>query len=104
MEGAVLIGQGMLVGVAVTAPPGPVGGLCVQRTLKGGLSHGLSTALGALLADAFYGTVAAFGLAQIAAPSGIWRSLVAVAAAVALTWLGVRYVLHAWRGGTSPEE
>jgi len=97
-DGAVLLAQGALVGVVVTAPPGPVGGLCVQRTLKGGLAAGLSTALGALLADAFYCVVAAFGLSQVAAPQGKLRLVLAFVVAAALAALGVKYVRRAWRG------
>ncbi len=97
-DGAVLVAQGALVGVVVTAPPGPVGGLCVQRTLKGGLGAGLSTALGALLADSFYCVVAAFGLTHVAAPQGTLRVVLAFAAAAALTALGVKYVRRALRG------
>jgi putative LysE/RhtB family amino acid efflux pump len=97
-DGAVLVAQGALVGVVVTAPPGPVGGLCVQRTLKGGLVAGLSTALGALLADSFYCVVAAFGLAQVAAPQGTLRLVLAFAVAAALTALGVKYVRRAIHG------
>lgn len=96
-DGAVLVAQGALVGVVVTAPPGPVGGLCVQRTLKGGLMAGLSTALGALLADTFYCVVAAFGVAQVAAPQGWLRIALAIAVAVALSALGVKYVRRALR-------
>ena len=96
-DGAVLVAQGALVGVVVTAPPGPVGGLCVQRTLKGGLLAGLSTALGALLADTFYCVVAAFGVAQVAAPHGWLRTALAFAVAAALTALGVKYVRRAMR-------
>ena len=96
-DGAVLVAQGALVGVVVTAPPGPVGGLCVQRTLKGGLLSGLSTALGALLADTFYCVVAAFGLSQVAAPQGWLRLVLAFAVAAALTALGIKYVRRALR-------
>jgi threonine/homoserine/homoserine lactone efflux protein len=75
----------------------------VQRTLLGGLRHGLATALGALLADAFYGSIAAFGLAQVAAPAGWLRHALAVLAAALLTFLGVKYLRRAWRGAVAPE-
>lgn len=103
VDGAMLFLKGTLVGVAVTAPPGPVGGLCIQRTLRNGLVPGLLTALGALLADAFYGTLAAFGLAQVAMPHGPWREALAVVVAAALTALGVKYLLRAWRGRVEVE-
>ena len=96
-DGAVLLAQGAIVGVVVTAPPGPVGGLCVQRTLKGGLAAGLSTALGALLADVLYCVVAAFGLTQFAAPQGTLRVVLALVVAAALSALGVKYLRRAVR-------
>lgn len=102
-DGAVLLAQGALVGVVVTAPPGPVGGLCVQRTLKGGIVAGLSTALGALLADTFYCVVAAFGVAHVAEPSGTTRIALALVVAAALTVLGIKYVRRAWRGQVDVE-
>jgi putative LysE/RhtB family amino acid efflux pump len=100
-ESAVLFAEGILVGFAVTAPPGPVGGLCIERTLRLGIRQGLCTALGALLADVFYGTVAAFGLAQVALPPGLVREVVAVLVAAALAFLGATYLRRAWLGGAS---
>jgi threonine/homoserine/homoserine lactone efflux protein len=99
-DAALLFFQGILVGFAVTAPPGPVGGLAMERTLRLGLRQGLSTALGALLADVFYATIAAFGLASVAAPSGIWREVIAVVVAILLAGLGVTYLRRAWKGTT----
>jgi threonine/homoserine/homoserine lactone efflux protein len=54
--------RGVAVGFAIAAPVGPIGLLCIQRTLAGGRLVGLATGLGAATADAFYGFVAAFGL------------------------------------------
>lgn len=57
--------QGCLVGVSIAAPVGPIGVLCIRRALAGGWSLGLATGLGAAVADALYGTVAALGLGAI---------------------------------------
>lgn len=54
--------RGVAVGFAIAAPVGPIGLLCIQRTLAGGRLVGLATGLGAATADAFYGFMAAFGL------------------------------------------
>lgn len=98
-EGWLLFFHGTWVGVAVTAPPGPVGGMAVRRTLRDGIWRGLSTALGALLADLFYGALAVFGLSQLAEPTGWVRQALAVGVAALLVVLGVRYVRVA-RAGT----
>jgi len=58
--------KGALAGFVIAAPVGPVGVLCVQRTLSEGRVTGLVAGLGATLADGAYGCVAAFGLSLIA--------------------------------------
>jgi threonine/homoserine/homoserine lactone efflux protein len=60
-----MLGKGALAGFIIAAPVGPVGVLCVQRTLHQGRLAGLSAGLGAALADALYGCIAAFGLSLI---------------------------------------
>ena len=57
--------KGFVVGVLIAAPIGPVGVLCIQRTLTKGRLYGLISGLGAATADAFYGCVVAFGLTMI---------------------------------------
>mgnify|MGYP002639370973 CR=1 FL=1 len=58
---ALLTGIG--VGLAVAAPVGPIGILCIRRTLTEGRAQGLATGFGAASADSVYGVVAATGLA-----------------------------------------
>jgi threonine/homoserine/homoserine lactone efflux protein len=53
--------EGIAAGIIVALPVGPVGALCMRRTLFGGLAYGLISGLGAGLADSFYGGVAGFG-------------------------------------------
>jgi threonine/homoserine/homoserine lactone efflux protein len=57
-----LLLRGLVIGFAIAAPVGPIGLLCIQRTLQGGRRYGLFTGLGAATADAFYGCVAGLGL------------------------------------------
>jgi threonine/homoserine/homoserine lactone efflux protein len=57
--------KGLAIGFSIAAPVGPIGLLCIQRTLAKGRSSGLISGLGAATADAFYGCVAAFGLAFV---------------------------------------
>ena len=59
--------KGLAIGVAVAAPVGPVGILCVQRTLHDGLPHGLATGFGAATADTLFSAIAGLGLASVAA-------------------------------------
>ncbi len=57
--------KAVIVGMGIAAPVGPVGVLCVRRTLSGGPWLGLSSGLGAAIADALYGAIAAFGLTAV---------------------------------------
>src|ERR1017187_2337799 len=54
--------KGLLAGVAIAAPVGPVNVLCLRRTLAKGWKSGLVSGFGAAAADAFYGGIAAFSV------------------------------------------
>ena len=57
--------KGLLLGFSIAAPVGPIGVLCIRRTLAEGRASGFVSGLGAATADAFYGGIAGFGLAFI---------------------------------------
>jgi putative LysE/RhtB family amino acid efflux pump len=54
-----------VIGIAVAAPVGPIGMLCIKKTLDLGIRGGLLVGLGAALADSTYGLIAALGLSAI---------------------------------------
>lgn len=54
--------RGFIIGVSIAAPVGPIGVLCIRRTLSDGRLAGFMSGLGAASADMIYGAVAAFGL------------------------------------------
>lgn len=60
-----LLLTGLIVGLSIAAPVGPIGILCIRRTLTRGTISGLASGLGAATADAIYGCVAGFGLTFI---------------------------------------
>jgi threonine/homoserine/homoserine lactone efflux protein len=57
--------QGILLGFSIAAPVGPIGVLCIRRTLADGQLTGILSGLGAASADMLYGAIAAFGLTAI---------------------------------------
>ena len=57
--------RGLLIGFSIAAPVGPIGILCIRRTLADGRLAGLLSGLGAATADALYGCVAGFGLTAV---------------------------------------
>ncbi len=57
-----LLLRGLAIGFSIAAPVGPIGVLCIRRTLTQGRLSGLLSGLGAATADAIFGCIAAFGL------------------------------------------
>jgi threonine/homoserine/homoserine lactone efflux protein len=74
-----LFPRGIVIGFAIAAPVGPIGVLVIQRTLLQGRVAGFISGAGAATADAFYGSLAAFGLtvlSSILIRQGLWIRLV----------------------------
>lgn len=59
--------RGLVIGFSIAAPVGPIGILCIRRTLAEGRPSGFLSGLGAATADALYGCIAGFGLTVISA-------------------------------------
>ncbi len=57
--------SGFLIGILISAPMGPIGMLCIQRTLNKGRAAGLFTGIGAALSDFIYCLLTGFGLSFI---------------------------------------
>ena len=55
----------MLIGIIASAPMGPVGVLCVQRTLNKGRWYGFVTGIGAAVSDMIYAAIAGFGMSFV---------------------------------------
>ncbi len=54
--------KGLIIGLSIAVPVGPIGVLCIRRTLTRGRMVGFLSGLGAATADALYGAIAGFGL------------------------------------------
>lgn len=82
--------RGLLIGLAIAAPVGPIGVLCIRRTLADGQLTGFVSGLGAATADLIYGSVAVLGLtamADLLMGVSFWTRLVG---GLFLCYLGVR--------------
>lgn len=60
-----IIVKGMIVGIICSAPMGPVGVLCVQRTLNKGRWYGFVTGIGATISDLIYAMLTGFGMSFV---------------------------------------
>lgn len=82
--------KGLVLGISIAAPVGPVGLLCIRRSIISGRRAGLATGLGAATADACYGAVAGFGLTRVTAFMVDERTWLSLLGGLFLCWLGVR--------------
>jgi threonine/homoserine/homoserine lactone efflux protein len=82
--------QGWVVGFIIASPLGPVGVLCIRRTLMESRLVGLFSVLGAATADAFYGLVAGLGLTAVSHALIAHRTPLRLSAGLFLLILGIR--------------
>ncbi|MDU2064422.1 MAG: LysE family transporter [Sporomusaceae bacterium] len=78
--------KGLILGFSIAAPVGPIGLLCIRRTLTQGMAGGFISGLGAATADGFYGAAAAFGLTVI--------SQFFLDQAIILQWFGSFFLVY----------
>lgn len=88
-----IIVTGILVGIAFSAPVGPVNALCVRTALTGGFAAGLPIGLGGVLGDGVFAAIAAFGVTAVLDTIGPHMSRVQTVggALVALVGLGMLF-------------
>lgn len=90
-----LFARGAILGFSIAAPVGPIGVLCIRRTLAEGRIVGLLSGLGAATADAFYGSIAAFGLTANSSLLVGHQSDLRIVGGIFLLYLGIRTMLAA---------
>lgn len=90
-----LFWRGFVLGFAIAMPVGPIGLLCIQRTLNQGRLIGLVSGLGAATADGIYGAIAAFGLTLVTAFLVEQQFWLGLAGGLFLCYLGIRTLLAA---------
>jgi threonine/homoserine/homoserine lactone efflux protein len=101
--------KGVLIGLSVAAPIGPMSMLTMRRAIDRGLAAGLASGLGIALADATYGAIAAFGLTSLSDLLIDHQRLIRIAGGVALLFIawrildGARKPVEARPETTAPE-
>src|ERR1035437_1030306 len=82
--------KGIFIGFAMAIPIGPIGIMCIRKTLTEGRLRGLIIGLGAATADMLYGCVAAFGLTVISNTLYNQRIWIRTIGGMLLIFLGIR--------------
>lgn len=85
--------RGLIIGFSVAMVVGPIGMLCIQRTLQRGFRLGLATGLGAATADGLYGSMAAFGLTLISGFLVSQQTWIRLVGGLFLLYLGIKAAL-----------
>jgi threonine/homoserine/homoserine lactone efflux protein len=87
------LARGIVLGLAVAAPVGPIGVLCIRRSLAEGRTVGFVVGLGAATADAAYGAMAGFGLTVVSAFLVDRQAWLRLMGGAFLIYLGLRTLL-----------
>lgn len=82
--------KGLIIGISVAAPVGPIGIICMRRTLAQGRMIGFVSGLGAATADVIYGIIAGFGLSVITNFLIGQQFWIQLAGGLFLCYLGIR--------------
>lgn len=98
-----LFAKGIALGIAIAAPVGPIGVLCIRRTLIHGPRFGILTGIGAAFADGLFGLIAAFGMVALSAWLITVKDALHLIGGTVLGVLAVRTLLHAGHIERDPE-
>jgi threonine/homoserine/homoserine lactone efflux protein len=88
-----IIPVGMVIGVLVSAPVGPVNVLCIQRAVSRGVMGGFAAGIGAVLGDGFIAMFAALGVGSISVAIQDWRNTIQVLGGLVLLGFAVKLYL-----------
>lgn len=98
--------QGIIIGLTLAVPVGPISLVCIHRTVANGRLHGIVSGFGVATADSFYAAVAFLGLTAVSGLIISHQSEFRLIAGIALVIVGIqvfRSVPAAVRDGANPE-
>ncbi|UVK96657.1 LysE family translocator [Pseudomonas sp. B21-048] len=84
--------KSMVIGLCIAAPVGPIGLLCMQRSLTLGWRAGFATGLGAATADSIYGFIGALGITAIIATLISFKPWLCIFGGVFLAYIGYQTI------------
>jgi putative LysE/RhtB family amino acid efflux pump len=88
-----LFARTFAIGIAVAAPVGAMGVLCIQRVLSHGWRAGAFTGAGIASADALFAGLAAFGLTALSQVLVSFQTPLRIGGGLVLVWLGWRAIV-----------
>lgn len=88
-----IIPVGLVIGVLVAAPVGPVNVLCIQRAIERGFWGGVAAGMGAVLGDGLIALFAALGVGAISGAVQDYRTAIQIVGGLALAGFGLKLYL-----------
>lgn len=85
-----LIASGLIIGVLIAAPVGPVNIVCIQRTIERGFWGGFAAGLGAVLADGVIASIAAFGITAISGVMSTYQQEIQLIGGLIMVAFGIK--------------
>jgi threonine/homoserine/homoserine lactone efflux protein len=82
--------QGIIIGLTLAVPVGPISLVCIHRTIANGRLHGIVSGLGVATADSFYAAVAFLGLTAVSGLITGHQSLFRLVAGIVFIFVGIR--------------
>ena len=86
----ILIPVGVLIGILIAAPVGPVNVLCIQRAIERGFWGGIAAGIGSVLGDGLIALFAGLGVGTISGAVQTHRALIQVIGGLALIAFGLK--------------
>lgn len=99
--------QSLIIGLAIAAPVGPIGILCIRTTITQGLFSGLAVGMGAAVADSIYAIVAGLGLTAVTDFLLSISLILKFFGGIFLIYIGITFFLkkvHYPKDGTVPKK
>jgi len=84
--------KSLIIGLCIAAPVGPIGLLCIQRSLSQGWRAGFATGLGAATADSIYGFIGALGITALIATLVSWKPWLCIFGGAFLAYVGYQII------------
>lgn len=88
-----IIPVGLIIGILIAAPVGPVNVLCIRRSVEHGMLAGVVVGLGAVLADGMIAFLAALGVGAISGLVESYGNIIQLVGAMVLLFYGVRLMI-----------
>jgi threonine/homoserine/homoserine lactone efflux protein len=96
--------QGIIIGLTLAVPVGPISLLCIQRTIADGRLHGIISGLGVATADSFYAAITVLGLTVISGLIIAQHYLFRLLAGIILILIGIRVFMSVPTGVSAKSE